>query len=256
MTEFALAAPLLLGISLYGMETAYLTVVHMKVNQAAIHVADNASRIGDVSTLDNRAIYEADINDLLVGVDLQVGNLDIFEHGRVIISSLETNPDNTAQQWIHWQRCKGKLGWVSTYGQEGVKGGSFQGMGPMTQKVKALPGDAVMFVEIAYDFQPLFGATFVGEGRIHAYSSFTVRADRDLTQIYQRDTTSPDPVASCTTFDDLSGEAGSGGIVNPGGGMHGPGGGPGGGSSGGGGTSGGGGGGGGGPGKGGPGGKM
>ena len=233
MTEFALAAPLLLGISLYGMETAYLTIVHMKVNQAAIHVADNASRIGDISTLDNRAIYEADINDLITGVDLQVGNLDLFEHGRVIISSLETDPANPALQWLHWQRCKGKLGWVSTYGQEGDKGGAFQGMGPMTHKVRAEEGDAVMFVEIAYDFQPLFGSTFVGEGRIHAYSSFTVRADRDLTKIYQRDTASPDPVATCTTYTDLDNEAGTGGIINPGGGQHGPDGGAGGGGGGG-----------------------
>lgn len=222
MTEFAMAAPFMIGIGLFGMETAYLTIVHMKVNQAAIHVADNASRIGDISSLDNRAIYEADINDLMIGVDLQVGNMDIFEHGRVILSSLETDPANPARQWIHWQRCQGKLGWASTYGQEGDKGGSFQGMGPMGEKVKAQEGDAVMFVEIAYEYQPLFSDSLVGNSMIFAHSAFTVRADRDLTQIYQRDPAAPDAIGSCATYANLDGEAGSG-MVNAPGSRNGPG---------------------------------
>ena len=50
-TEFALALPLLLTAGLYGAETANLALVHMKVNQLAIHVADNASRIGDTSQI-------------------------------------------------------------------------------------------------------------------------------------------------------------------------------------------------------------
>ncbi len=222
MTEFALAAPFMIGIGLFGMETAYLTIVHMKVNQAAIHVADNASRIGDVSSLDNRAIYESDLNDLMVGVDLQVGNLDIFEHGRIIISSLETDPDAPTKQWIHWQRCQGKLGWASTYGQEGDKGGSFKGMGPKNEKVAAQEGDAVMFVEISYQYQPLFSDSLVGDSMIFAHSAFTVRADRDLTQIYQRDPASPDPVASCATYTNLDGEVG-GGMINAPGSQDGPG---------------------------------
>ena len=60
--------------------------------------------------------------------------------------------------------------------------------------------DAVIFVEIAYDYQSLVGANFGFGGEVTATASFTVRDDRDLSQIYQRDESDPDPVAGCDTF--------------------------------------------------------
>ena len=56
MTEFALAAPLLLTAGLYGTEVAWLALTHLKISQTAMHIADNASRIGDTSTLQDRKI--------------------------------------------------------------------------------------------------------------------------------------------------------------------------------------------------------
>lgn len=203
MTEFALAAPFLFGFSLYAIETTALTLAHMRINQIAIHVADNASRIGDVSMLEGRKIYESDLNDLLLGAHLQAGqDINLYEHGRVILSSLEVDPDFTgSRQWLHWQRCKGKKVYASTYGNEGDKGGSFTGMGPTANQVSAEPGGAVMFVEVAYEYQPLFSGALVKNPNIVAYSAFTVRADRDLTQIYQRDVSAPDSIQSCNKFD-------------------------------------------------------
>ena len=67
----------------------------MKVSQAAMMIADNASRIGDDSVLLDRPITETDITDLLLGADLQTGKkLDLYRFGRVIVSSLETDPDD------------------------------------------------------------------------------------------------------------------------------------------------------------------
>lgn len=203
MTELALVSPFLLGFSLFAIESTYLTIVHMRVNQVAIHVADNASRIGDVSTLEDRKIYESDLNDLLLGAHLQAGaELDIYENGRIILSSLETDPNATNDvQWLHWQRCKGKKVHASSYGDEGDKGGAFKGMGPNGNQVTAERDDAVMFVEVAYDYQPLFSDMFVSNTEITAYSAFTVRSDRDLTQVYQQDTANPDEVQTCDKFD-------------------------------------------------------
>ncbi|WJY18182.1 pilus assembly protein [Alteriqipengyuania flavescens] len=201
LTEMALVTPFLLGFSLFAIESTFLTIMHMRINQVAIHIADNASRIGDVSTLEDRKIYEADINDLLLGAHLQAGaDVDLYEHGRVILSSLETKPD-TGKQWLHWQRCKGKKVHASSYGKEGDTGGSFQGMGPKGNKVVAQPDDAVMFVEVVYEYQPLFSDMFVQNAEISAYSAFTVRADRDLTQIYQQDPSSPDALQVCSKYD-------------------------------------------------------
>lgn len=200
-TEFALILPVFLGGALWGIETANYAVVTMQVSQIASHLADDASRIGDTSTLEDRKIYESDINDLFDGANVQAGKrLDFFTHGRAIISSLEVVPDSTSRQYIHWQRCRGEKPWTSSYGEEGDGlDGAMSGMGPASAQVAANPDEAVIFVEVAYDYQPLIAAQFIGHRTIKAISSFTVRDDRDLSQIYQRDAGRPDPVADCST---------------------------------------------------------
>jgi hypothetical protein len=201
-TEFALALPFLLGTGLMGMEVANRAIVEMQISQLAAQIADNASRVGDTSTLQDRKVYENDINDLLLGAGIQGGNrIDLYEHGRVIISSLEVVPGSDDQQYIHWQRCHGAKQAISSYGEEGDGlTGNFPGMGPAGEEVWAFPDEAVMFVEISYDYQSLVGETFGFSDEVHATASFTVRDDRDLTQIYQRDASNPDPIASCDTF--------------------------------------------------------
>ena len=206
MTEFALAAPIMLTAGLGGLEAANLAVTHMKVSQAAMQIADNASRIGDETALLNRPISETDIIDLLMGADLQMGGgLDLYQFGRVIVSSLETDPDDPSgeQQWIHWQRCKGELRVNSSYGVEGDGKGdpSFVGMGPAGEEVLAMPGDAVMFVEVVYEYQPIVTDAWVGDRMIRTFSSFTVRDSRDLSQIYQEDPFNPVDPATCNKFD-------------------------------------------------------
>lgn len=206
MTEFALAAPIMLTAGLGGLEAANLAVTHMKVSQAAMQIADNASRIGDETALLNRPISETDIIDLLMGADLQMGGgLDLYQFGRVIVSSLETDPDDPSgeQQWIHWQRCKGELRVNSSYGDEGDGKGdpSFVGMGPAGEEVLAMPGDAVMFVEVVYEYQPIVTDAWVGDRMIRTFSSFTVRDSRDLSQIYQEDPFNPVDPATCNKFD-------------------------------------------------------
>lgn len=208
MTEFALTFPLILGLGLTGMEVSNRVLAQMQVTQLANLIADNASRIGDQSMLEDRRIYEADINDLFFGAHLQGGeDLGLYEHGRVILSSLEVVPGTTDQQYINWQRCVGLKNHTSSYGVEGdgESADDFPGMGPAGEEVIAFDDEAVMFVEISYDYQPIIGTPYgFGSGEIKAIASFTVRADRDLTRIYQRDSGNPDPVASCDSFEDMS----------------------------------------------------
>jgi hypothetical protein len=177
--EFAIVLPFLLGVGLMGLEVGNRAVVQMQVSQLAAQIADNASRIGDTSTLQNRKIYENDINDLFRGAQIQGGGrIGLFENGRVIISSLEVVPDTEDQQYIHWQRCLGLKNHVSTYGLEGDGlEGDLPGMGPAGEEVWAFPDEAVIFVEIAYDYQSLVGDAFGFSGVVTATASFTVRDD-------------------------------------------------------------------------------
>jgi hypothetical protein len=200
-TEFAMTLPVLLAIGLTGLELVNRTIVTMQINQIAVQLADNASRIGDESMLQDRRIYERDIQDLFYGAEIQAGEaLDFYGRGRVIISSLEVVPD-TNNQYIHWQRCMGRRAATSSYGTEGDGAtGGFPGMGPPGEEVIAFPGEAVMLVEVVYEYDPLVGNPFGAPADIRTTASFTVRDDRDLSQIYQRDAANPDVVASCGTF--------------------------------------------------------
>ena len=206
MTEFALAAPLLMTAGLWGTEVGWLALTNLRISQTAMQLADNASRIGDTSSLQYRKIYESDIDDVLKGADVQAGSgVDLYTHGRVIISSIEVVPGSASNQpYIHWQRCMGLKQFTSSYGVEGdgMSNPSFVGMGPAGHEVAPYDGqDAVIFVEIAYDYQPLFSKLFVPNTTIDVYGAFNVRDDRDLSQIYQH--TPADAVASCDKFTTL-----------------------------------------------------
>lgn len=197
MTEFALGAPFLLMAGLWGTETANFALVNMKVGQLAVHVADNASRIGDTSTLQDRRIYESDILDVFIGAQIQGGpGMTLYDRGRVIVSSLEV--DASGEQYIHWQRCRGALPVASSFGKTGDI--LPNGMGAVGNEVLAQDGDAVIFVQVNYTYQPLISSAFVGTPDISSIATFTVRDDRDLSQIYQRDPARPDPVQNCSAY--------------------------------------------------------
>jgi Flp pilus assembly protein TadG len=206
LTEFALAAPVLMTAGLWGVETANQAVVQMRVNQVAVLIADNAARVGDTSLLGNAQIYESDINDVLYGAHVQGGgNFDFYAHGRVILSSLEVVPESEDQQYIHWQRCMGELHHNSSYGHAGDGlDGSLAGMGPSGDEIVAFDDEAVMFVEVAYVYQPLISSAFTSAGTMTATAAFNVRENRDLSQIYQRDPASPDSVADCDSYERIA----------------------------------------------------
>lgn len=208
MTEFALGAPFLLMAGLWGTETANFALVNMKVHQLAVHIADNASRVGDTDTLQNRKIYELDIYDLLLGANIQGGpGIDLFENGRVVISSVEiwdqsihanvSSDQSDGVPFIHWQRCKGAKNFDSDFGVQ--NSAQPDGIGPEGEEVLPEPGSPVMFVEISYDYQPLISDRFFGSTEIKSIASFMVRDSRDQSQLYKRN--DDDPIADCNVHD-------------------------------------------------------
>lgn len=194
LIEFAFSMPIILGMGMYGLEVTNYAMTHMQVSQIALALADNASRIGQDSALSLTQFRESDVNDTFEAAKKQAGRMDITTHGRIILSSLERNADGG--QWIHWQRCVGLRRYDSSYGVEGdgVTGTSLSGMGPASERITAPDKNAVMFVEINYDYQPLISDTLIGKPKIHYTAAFIVRDERDLTMIYN-----PSPAASRAT---------------------------------------------------------
>jgi len=196
MVEFAFSAPIVLTMGLAGTETANFTITHMQISQIAMQVADNTSRVGEQDVLVAKKVYEDDINEAFVGAEKLGSNFNIFENGRIIVSSLQRNADGG--QWIAWQRCRGAKIVNSDFGTEGTgsTGTSFTGMGSPT--IQASAGTAVMFVEVKYTYQPITPIDFVGEQELEYTAAFNIRDNRDLTGLYQRNPAVP--VAACDVY--------------------------------------------------------
>jgi hypothetical protein len=71
-------------------------------------------------------------------------------------------------------------------------------MGDTGSEITASPGNAVMFVEIVYQYQPLTSFSMMENEVIRYTAAFNVRDVRDLSGIYN--TTPAEPVADCANF--------------------------------------------------------
>lgn len=195
MIETAFTLPTLLFTSFAGLEIANLMVVHSRVSSIALSAADNASRIASGSNLSQPQVREVDVNDVFTGARLQAGDLNFEANGRIIVSSLETNA--AGGQWIHWQRCFGNLAVTSAYGVQGTgaTGTTFAGMGDPGEEVRASAGNAIMFVEVSYNYQPfMLGSLMNGANQIDYEAAFAVRDARDTSNIFN-----PAPAATVRT---------------------------------------------------------
>jgi Flp pilus assembly protein TadG len=189
LIEFAYGMPVLLGIGFSGVEVANLSVTRMRISQIGAMVSDNAARVGENNGIALKKVYESDLNDIFEAVRIQGTPIDFANRGRVIVSSLQQNA--SGGQWIAWQRCYGAKTFNSSFGVagNGKTGTAFLGMGPTGAQIQAPPSNAVMFVEIAYDYdavvQPFAqGLQYFGlrvDNQVLTYKqAFIVRDPRQL----------------------------------------------------------------------------
>jgi Flp pilus assembly protein TadG len=219
LMEFALAFPLIFAAGGFGIELSYYALCQLDISQYALNLADHASRVGVVASNGVSQLRETDINDVLQGAKLEGDPINLTTYGRVTLSSLENvsqSYDANTTQRVHWQRCMGLkkgVGYDSTYGVAKITAGAdapdnwtasaddqyagiarSAGMGDATAPVSAPADSGVMFVEINYDYQPLFGSIFLGAKKIHYVASFIVRDNRDFSQV-----SNPTPKATPST---------------------------------------------------------
>lgn len=209
LLEFAMAFPILLALGMYGIDTANLALTNLKLNQVALNLADNASRVGVNSTLSVQQMREIDVNDILQGAKAQGASINLTTNGRVTLSSLERDKNDV--QRIHWQRCIGlKTGatYASHYGTaaatdgttaSGNAGPTSSGMGETGSVVNA-PLDTtqttgVMFVEINYRYTPMF-SWLSAPTDMRYVASFIVRDPRDFARLFN-----PTPTATISSCD-------------------------------------------------------
>ena len=182
--EMAYAAPFLMLLGLGGVEVANYAIIHMRVSQLAVSLADNASRAKQEVVSGVPRMREVDVNEAFTAAIVQAGQLDVAANGRLILSSLEVNDEGG--QWIHWQRCFGEAPYASSYGEQGdgAEGTELAGMGPAGRQVQAETGYAIMFAEVSYEYQPIMLGDFIEDRRISKVAAMFVRDNRDLSQLF------------------------------------------------------------------------
>lgn len=185
LLEFAYGMPIFMLMMLTGSELANFVTTKMRISQVALHLADHASRMGNGSLLSAKTISETNINDVLIGAGLQAGDLDLYKNGRVVMTNIEpvANPNTTDKYKVTWQRCQGQATYAANkYGTVGQTG--MTGIGPTDRKVKSPDGNATIFVEVYYKYQPLIAGKFAPWSDMTEIASMTVRERRDLSKIY------------------------------------------------------------------------
>ncbi len=200
LTEFAYSLPILLGLSLYGFETANLAIAHLRVSNIAMSAADNAARVRE-------KIDEANVIDLLAGAKGTGTSIGFGDRGRIILSSFERD-DASGRQWIRWQRCDGLLDVNSNYGRPKNKtnGDIIDGteiyvadrttlsnenqrsdpthstltaVGPAGRQISAAPGTSILVAEVVYNYRPIVSESLFGPIQIRYESAFNVRQRTD-----------------------------------------------------------------------------
>lgn len=185
MTEFALILPILMAFGMYGLEIAYMASIDMQVSQLAVSVADNASRMEQTNNSGvTPSVTEADIDSVMDGAISQGSSFNLGTNGRIILTSLEKDA-TTSKQYIHWQRCRGSLAKSSAYGNQtnknGLTGTPLTGMGPPGKKITAATGSAVMYAEVYYRYDGIFGDMFVKNKTFKGEAAFLIRDIRNVT---------------------------------------------------------------------------
>ena len=197
--ELALAAPAVAGMAAIGIELTNQAMVNERVSQVALSAADNASRVGIAATSASQQLREVDVNDFMTAIRLQGEKIGLTTNGRVTVSSLRA--DSSGVQKIEWQRCIGKksgVDWASHYGTASTTA-TVTGMGPTGQRVAAPANNAVIFVEVNYEYRPLVGNFGRKKRRLQYLASYIVRDNR-LSGV----PSNPAPqatVASCSVYE-------------------------------------------------------
>ncbi len=111
MLEMALSLPLLMLMSLGGLEMANFMATRMRVDAVAVQLADNMARLGEGEANTVRTVEESAVDDAFEGAQLQANSLDMGNSGSFTTAGSRTalNPAapnlrqqmdiNTAANW-------------------------------------------------------------------------------------------------------------------------------------------------------------
>lgn len=197
LIEFAFGLPVFVGLTLAGLEAANLALANQQISSVA-------RMISDVSARGRATMDEGEIQEIFFGAKESVARLEFAQRGRIILSSVQNNAAGNGQ-WIVWQRCTGVRATTSKYGpaDTGKTGSTLPAVGGLdtngvrlTPGITAPTGNALMFVEVEYQYKPLITDMIFGRPVIRYEKGFVVRERNN----FGITNTTSKPVANCTLY--------------------------------------------------------
>ncbi|WNO55048.1 TadE/TadG family type IV pilus assembly protein [Stakelama saccharophila] len=151
MIEFALGLPLLLGLSLSGLEMGNYIIANNRVQRLASMAADLIAQSGQGRI----GLNEGQIYDLFNALDVTAKPFNLREHGRIVITAVrgvDKSGSGKTTNEILWQRFDG------AFAQAQPVLGCWQDS-KTADLNKVLPKNELLFhVQVTYDYQPLFSS--------------------------------------------------------------------------------------------------
>ncbi len=136
--EFALMLPILVLLTMSGVEIYRFILLNQKIERTSVTIADLTSQA--------KALTEDDLNNLLM-VSSQVMNpFDLTVGGQIIVSSIGAKGGNPAQ--IDWQRTFGAATNTSALGNQG-------GTPALPAGFVVRDNENVIVAEVFYQYTPL-----------------------------------------------------------------------------------------------------
>jgi hypothetical protein len=145
VVEFALAAPVLMMLTLASAELARFVILHQKMDRVATTVSDLVSRA--------ETINETEMADIFQAIGEVASPFDLADLGVVIVSSV-TNPDGNGAI-VAWQRSGG--GAYSASSHLGAEGDD----AVLPDGFEVRQGETAIISEVFYDFTPFLSELIV-----------------------------------------------------------------------------------------------
>ena len=160
IVDFALMTPLLVGLTMGGIEIGRFALLNQKLSRVATNTSDLVSQA--------EFLTEDDVTQVFIASEFSLKPFQLDADGLIIISSVSTD-DNPNNPTINWQRAGGGTAVISsTVGNTG---------GPATlpngYQMKA--NRNIIVTEVFYDYEPFFFDGITTPRQLTHYSVYRPR---------------------------------------------------------------------------------
>ena len=153
--EMAVAAPVVIGLLLSGIEVTRYVLLNQKIERASATMADLVSQ--------SETLSEGGLVNLFSATAYVMDPFDLAADGQLVVSSISGNPAR-----VNWQRSFGGGGGGSACGVEG-------GTASLPAGFVVRDNETVVVAEVFYDYVPAFMGTQLVSRRLYNYAVFRPR---------------------------------------------------------------------------------